>query len=199
MSTEQTVAESSTERLNSRGSSPRSAYSSRNRRPERMIEMYWSAVQRLKKMPAPTVEATAEKARCTKRRKSSVSERSMPLPVITPPKHMAQMMSHTVLSMPAMPRVATSSSSCGEPVASDVGPKQLISTPLNPDRKSSDPTPAMRATSPGCAASIATQASTTATKSVMMAGSLRTISTPVASGTSSSHGVMRNVACSARA
>ena len=73
--------------------------------------MYWSAVQRLKKRPAPTVEATAEKARRTQRRKIDVSDRSMPLPVITPPKHMAQMMSHTVLSMPAMPRVATSSSS----------------------------------------------------------------------------------------
>ena len=115
----------------------------------------------------------------------------MPLPVITPPKHMAQMMSHTVLSMPAMPRVATSSSSCGLPVSSAVGPKQLISTPLNPDMKFSPSTPATFATSSGCASSMATQAKTAAQKSVTMAGSFRTISTPVATGTSSSHGVMR--------
>ena len=156
-----------------------------------MIEIYWSAVQRLKKMPAPTVEATAEKARRTKRRKTEVSAPSIPLPVITPPKHMAQMMSHTVLSMPAMPRVATSSSSCGLPVSSAVGPKQLISTPLNPDMKFSPSTPATFATSSGCASSMATQAKTAAQKSVTMAGSFRTISTPVATGTSSSHGVMR--------
>ena len=37
--------------------------------------MYWSAVQRLKKMPAPTVEATAGKVRRTNRRKIAVSER----------------------------------------------------------------------------------------------------------------------------
>ena len=102
---------------------------------------------------------------------------------------MAQMMSHTVLSMPAMPRVATSSSSCGLPVGIAVGPKQLISTPLNPDMKSSPPTPATFATSSGCASSMAMQAKTAAQK----AGSLRTISTPVATGTASNQGVMRNV------
>ena len=156
-----------------------------------MIEIYWSAVQRLKKIPDPSVEATAEKVRRTNFRKTAVSEPSMPLPVITPPKHMAQMMSHTVLSMPAMPRVATSSSSCGLPVSSAVGPKQLISKPLNPDMKSSPSTPATLATSSGCASSMATQAKTAVQKSVTMAGSFRTISTPVATGTSSSHGVMR--------
>ena len=109
------------------------------------------------------------------------------------------MMSHTVLSIPAMPRVATSSSSTGEPVASDVGPKRVISTPLNPERKSVSATPATCATSPGCAASIATQAKTAAAKSVTIAGSLRAMSSPVASGTRSSHGEMRNVARSASA
>lgn len=72
-----------------------------------MIEIYWSAVQRLKKMPAPTVDATAEKVRRTQRRKIAVSDRSMPLPVITPPKHMAQMISQIVFIIPAIPRVAT--------------------------------------------------------------------------------------------
>ena len=38
-----------------------------------MIEIYWSAVQRLKKIPAPTVEATAEKVRRTNFRKTAVS------------------------------------------------------------------------------------------------------------------------------
>ena len=107
---------------------------------------------------------------------------------------MAQMINHTVLSMPAMPRVATSSSRWGLPVGIAVGPKQLISTPLNPDMKSRLPTPATFATISGWASSMATQAKTAAQKSVTMAGSLRTISTPVATGTSSSHGVMRNAA-----
>ena len=153
----------------------------------------------MKKRPAPTVEATAEKARRTQRRKIDVSDRSMPLPVITPPKHMAQMISHTVFSIPAMPRVATSSSSCGAPVGMAVGPKQVISTPLNPDMKSSSPTPATRATSSGCARSIAAQAKTTDENSVTMAGSFRAMSIPVASGTARSHGVMRNVTASVAA
>ena len=123
----------------------------------------------------------------------------MPLPVITPPKHMAQMISHTVLSIPAIPRVATSSSSGALPVGMAVGPKQVISTPLNPDMKSNPPTPATRATISGCARSIAPQAKTTAENSVTMAGSFRAMSIPVASGTTSSHGVMRNVAASAAA
>ena len=92
-----------------------------------------------------------------------------------------------------MPRVATSALSCALPVSMAVGPKQVISTPLKPKRKSSEPTPATEATSPRCVSSIATQAKTTEAKSVTMAGSLRTMSSPVASGTSSSQGVMRNV------
>ena len=112
---------------------------------------------------------------------------------------MAQMISHTVLSMPAIPRVATSSSSWGVPVGMAVGPKQVISTPLNPDMKSSSATPATRATVSGWARSIAAQAKTAAQKSVTMAGSLRAISIPVASGTTRSHGVMRNVAASVAA
>ena len=46
---------------------------------------------------------------------------SMLIALITPPKHMAQMISHTVFSIPAMPRVATSSSSCGAPVGGSRG------------------------------------------------------------------------------
>ena len=80
-----------------------------------------------------------------------------------------------------------------------VGPKQVISTPLNPERNPSFSTPATSATSPGCAASMAMQANTVAAKRVTIAGSLRAISRPVASGTSNSHGVMRNEARSVSA
>ena len=89
-------------------------------------------------------------------------------------------------------------SSCG-PVGRAVGPKHDMSTPLKPDMKSSEDTPATRATRSGCARSIATQAKTTAQKSVTMAGSLRAISMPVASGTRSSHGERWNDEASAAA
>ena len=81
--------------------------------PVRMMLMYWSAVARLRNIPEPTVDATTLTVFFMNRTNTEVMLPSIPLAVIAPPKHMAQMMSHTVLSMPAMPRVATSSSAAG--------------------------------------------------------------------------------------
>ena len=117
MSTEVTVDESTNDRLSSRPSKPNFSYTPLNNRLERMIEMYWSEVVVLNNTPAPTVAATADVVRFTKRKNSCVSESSMRLPVITPPKHMAQSMSQIVSIIPPMPRVAISSFTAGTPVS----------------------------------------------------------------------------------
>ena len=122
ISTDVTVEESTTERLNSRSSKPNSLYTPLNRRLDRMMEIYWSEVVALNSMPAPTVAATADVVRRTNRKKSCVRESSMRLPVITPPKHMAQSMSHIVSIIPLMPRVATNSFTAGTPVSMEVEP-----------------------------------------------------------------------------
>ena len=92
INTEVTVDESTTDRLSRRPSSPNWSYTPLNNRLERMIEIYWSDVVALNNTPAPTVVATADVVRCTKRKNSCVSESSMRLPVMTPPKHIAQRM-----------------------------------------------------------------------------------------------------------
>ena len=56
---------------------------------------------------------------------------SMPAAFMAPPKHMAQMMSQMVFSMPLMPRVATSSVSSSLLVLNEVLPKKDIIMPLN--------------------------------------------------------------------
>ena len=122
ISTDVTVEESTTERLNSRSSKPNSLYTPLNRRLDRMMEIYWSEVVALNSMPAPTVAATADVVRRTNRKKSCVRESSMRLPVITPPKHMAQSMSQMVSIIPLMPRVATNSFTAGTPVSMEVEP-----------------------------------------------------------------------------
>ena len=55
---------------------------------------------------------------------------------ITPPKHMAQMMSQMVSIMPRMPRVATSASISGWPVERAVLPKTDVIRALKPVAKS---------------------------------------------------------------
>ena len=53
----------------------------------------------------------------------------IPLATMAAPKHMAQMMSHIVFSIPAMPPVETKSLSASEPVCTAVEPKNVIASP----------------------------------------------------------------------
>ena len=84
--------------------------------------MYWSEVAVLSVTPVNAVEATAE----TLPRATLVNRRVMPsvMPpaVSVAPKHIAHKISHTVLIMPPMPRVATSSVSISFDVAILVEP-----------------------------------------------------------------------------
>jgi hypothetical protein len=81
-----------------------------------MIEMYWSPVVRLKNIPEHTVEPTTLTVRCAIRKNNCEMAVSIPLPYITPPKHIAQMMSQMVFIIPPIPLVATKSSSSRFPV-----------------------------------------------------------------------------------
>lgn len=71
------------------------------------MDMYWSAVTIFKNKPEHTVDATMPTLRFIKRRNTDVRLSSIPLAVMEPPKHMAQMISQIVFIIPAIPRVAT--------------------------------------------------------------------------------------------
>ena len=71
--------------------------------------MYWSAVVRFSNKPEQTVELTSEKVDFIILRKIDVMLSIMPLAVMAPPKHIAQRISHIVLSIPDIPRVAIKS------------------------------------------------------------------------------------------
>ena len=73
------------------------------------MEINWSPVQTLRKMPVPTVDETSDTLLRTHRTMTRVRLSIMPLATIEAPKHMAQRMSQMVLSMPAIPPVDTSS------------------------------------------------------------------------------------------
>ena len=77
--------------------------------PVRIMLMYWSAVARFRNNPEHTVDATMLAVFFMKRTNREVMLPSMPLAVMAPPKHMAQMMSQMVFIIPAIPRVAISS------------------------------------------------------------------------------------------
>ena len=77
------------------------------------MERYWSLRQMLQNTPIKTVEVTKLKQRRMNFMMSFVMLAIMPLPTMTPPKHMAQIISQMVFIMPPMPRVATSSVSIG--------------------------------------------------------------------------------------
>lgn len=62
---------------------------------------------KLKNKPEPTVELTTLTVRRVTRKKICVIADNIPLPYITPPKHMAQMMSQIVPIMPPIPLVVT--------------------------------------------------------------------------------------------
>ena len=161
MSTEVTVTASSVVRPKSRPSYPFSSYISRNIFPVRMMEMYWSAVTMLNKIPEPTVDATRLKVRRTKLRNTREIPAKKPLADITPPKHIAQSISHIVLNIPLIPRVATSSSSIASPVVIAVFDEQAIISPLKPPQA---PSPPILATISGWKISIAIAATTVAAR-----------------------------------
>jgi hypothetical protein len=83
--------------------------------PVRIIEIYWSAVARLKNKPDITVEATTPTVLFIKRRNTDIILFNIPLAIIEPPKHMAHSISHTVFIMPDMPRVEINSLISGFP------------------------------------------------------------------------------------
>ena len=69
--------------------------------PVRMMLMYWSAVARLRNIPEPTVDATTLTVFFMNRTNTEVMLPSIPLAVIAPPKHMAQIMSHITVTLQA--------------------------------------------------------------------------------------------------
>lgn len=117
ISTDVTVAASSTLRLRSLRSSPLSSYSCLKRLLVRMMDIYWSPVVRLKKIPEHTVELTTLTVRCAMRKNICEMAESIPLPYITPPKHIAQMINQMVSIIPPIPLVATKSLSWAFPVS----------------------------------------------------------------------------------
>ena len=84
--------------------------------PVRMMEIYWSAVQILRNRPEATVEATSPTVRFIKRINTEVMLPNIPLAVMAPPKHIAQIISQIVFIIPLIPRVETRSFKSGFPV-----------------------------------------------------------------------------------
>ena len=87
------------------------------------MEMNWSPVVILRKMPVPTVDDTRLMRLRMKRMTIFVMLSIIRLATIAAPKHMAQRMSQMVLSMPAIPLVEISSLSEALPVSTAVAPK----------------------------------------------------------------------------
>ena len=159
--------------------------------PVRMMLMYWSAVARLRNIPEPTVDATTLTVFFMNRTNTEVMLPSMPLAVIAPPKHMAQIMSHIVFIIPAMPRVAISSVSMALSLCRLVLPYRLIIVPSNKSLF-----PEISCSSSGWNIMAKVAASSVDRNRVMIEGTLRAINIPVTTGTISSHGVMWNLAFS---
>ena len=80
------------------------------------ILMNWSPVAVFRKMPVPTVEATRLTRVRTQRIMTLVMLSSMPLATIAAPKHIAQIISQMVFSIPAIPPVETRSFKASNPV-----------------------------------------------------------------------------------
>ena len=104
-----------------------------------IMDIYWSAVQILQNIPVLMVDATMLAVRCTMRKKSCVIALSIPQPDITPPKHIAQSISHIVLSIPSMPRVAIRLSTISTPDERFVLVVQMFIKPLKIQRLSLPP------------------------------------------------------------
>lgn len=93
---------------------------------DRMMDMYWSLVTIFKMKPVPTVAATRPNVLLISRRRRLVRLNNIPLATITPPKHMAQRISHMVFSIPAIPPVDTSSFRASLPVSMLVDDAKVI-------------------------------------------------------------------------
>ena len=147
------------------------------------MHRYWSAMATLSITPVVAVDATSDVRPFTMWMNSRVMPPTIPLAAIVPPKHMAQMMSQMVSVMPAMPRVDTSSVSIWFDVLSVVSPYTLIIAALNIDGSISANASRWKMSPQATARSVDK-------KMVTIGGVLRAMSTPVATGTMSSHGVM---------
>lgn len=161
-----------------------------------MIDRYWSAVHVLKKRPAPTVEHTALAGLRTKRTKRLVMLLIMLLADITPPKHIAQIISQMVSIMPRMPLVATRASISAWPVDMDVLPNIDVIRALKPVAKSRTLPSTICRRMWGWNSRMHIPAITDDIKSVMMVGSLARMRQAVMTGTSRSHGDRLNVCAS---
>lgn len=122
INTDVTEIESSSARLNRRGSNPFLIYMLRNRLPPRMSERYWSPVQPLRKSPLPTVAPTVWRRECILLVNVAVIAPSIPVPINAPPKIIALSTKYIVGIMPATPPVPTNelSNSLGVVIAVSV-------------------------------------------------------------------------------
>lgn len=82
-----------------------------------MIDRNWSPIIKLSSTPEATVEHTSEAVPLMPFSIICVMLLNIPLATMHEPKHMAQRMSHTVLSMPTIPRVATKELIASNPVS----------------------------------------------------------------------------------
>ena len=86
------------------------------------MEIYWSPVVILRKIPVPTVDETRLMRLRMNRMITPVMLSIIRLATIEAPKHIAQSISQMVFSMPAIPLVDTSSLSEALPVSIAVDP-----------------------------------------------------------------------------
>ena len=161
------------------------------------MEIYWSAVARLRNNPDATVEDTIPIRLLVKRINTEVILPNMPPAVIAPPKHMAQTISQMVFIIPDIPRVATNSFISALPVSSWVPPKSMPMPPLKSAVRPATPCPAISRNKSGWNISAKTVASVVEINKVMTEGTLRAIKTPVTTGTIISHQEILNLESSA--
>ena len=77
------------------------------------MDRYWSETMPLRAVPVMTVDATSPVRVRVKGFSSWARRAIMPLACMHAPKHIAQRIRNTVLSMPSMPRVARRPSTSG--------------------------------------------------------------------------------------
>ncbi|CEN34403.1 hypothetical protein CCYN74_100149 [Capnocytophaga cynodegmi] len=101
--TEVTVPESSNVLLKFSGANPFLAYALENIFPGTTNAKYWSEVVTFNAKQLITVLANSPKVEVNKCSKKAVIRSKAPIASITPPKAIAQIMSHIVLSIPLIP------------------------------------------------------------------------------------------------
>ena len=137
----------------------------------------------LSSRPVTTWDVTSEKRPRTMRRSTRVMPSTIPPACMQAPKHMAQRMSHMVLSMPAMPRVETRLLSKGSEVGTSVLPKQDVRAARKIEGSISRITSVWTRTA-------ATTPIMVERKRVTMGGRRRAIIRAVSRGTMRRHGLM---------